>query len=134
MLKLSAGVQSASLALAENRNAENLVVFMNPALKLHLLAAKQEMTGLFCCLITCPKFLAGFRIIGGGLGVFRRKSFMVLEATEETVLEMTSLDPQGSECAVWGSEAASERFHPSAKELLPTRVCIHPFLYLFVFI
>ena len=70
---------------------------MNTVLKLHLLAAKQEMRGLFWCLITCLKFVAGFRIISGGLVVFRRNSSMVLEAIEETALQMTSLDPRGSE-------------------------------------
>lgn len=40
-----------------------MIFFMNTILKLHLLAAEQEMRGSFWCLITCPRFLADFRII-----------------------------------------------------------------------
>lgn len=97
MLKLSARVQSVSLALVENRSTENAIFFMNSILKLHLLAAEQEMRGSFWGLITCPRFLADFRIISGGQVVFRRNSSMFLEAIEEIAWEKTSLDPWGSE-------------------------------------
>jgi len=43
------------------------------------------------------KFLAGFRIISGGLVVFRRNSPAFLEVREETALEITSGDPWGHE-------------------------------------